>query len=35
VPLSPAIKYSYDANGSILSVVVLAGDEMFKDGFEQ
>ena len=31
----PSIKYSYDANGNILSVMVLAGDEMFKDGFEQ
>lgn len=30
----PGIKYSYDANGSILSVEVLAGNKMFKDGFE-
>ena len=31
----PAISYSYDANGNIVSVEVVAGDEMFKDGFEQ
>ena len=29
-----SIEYSYDANGSILSVTVMGGETVFQDGFE-